>query len=169
MPQHKVFLFGLDFAGKTTIMNFIKEEPETNTQPTISFVIDNLIIKNTEFIIWDAPGQINYREKWGRGVLDAVILLFVLDTADAERFIEAKEELYKVLNDYDTRRISLLFCFHKIDLEAAQNNYEKAQEIFELKKILERDVYQLRTSIKATESIEAIKNFLVEIIEKGRW
>ena len=170
MPAHKVFLFGLDSAGKSTLAHFIKEEQVKNdTTPTLTFSIDQLIIKDIEFILWDAPGQVLYRKRWARGVLDAKILIFLLDTSDEARFQEARNELDNVLKNYDTRGIPLIICFHKMDLEHSHQNFEKASLSLKLSSIEERKIYFLKTSVHDPASINELKNILINIIEKERW
>ena len=169
MTVHKIFLFGLDNAGKTALMKCVKDESNIQTKPTLSFNIDNSIIKDIEFQVWDAPGQIHFRTMWNKGLTKSKILLFVLDTAAKERFNEAIKELNKILDDYETRGIPLVFCFHKIDLEIAQNNIEEAHKLLDLSSIEEREVHKLITSIKESEGIDKLKNKLVEIIKEERW
>ena len=168
--MNKVFLFGLDNAGKTTLSEFIREEKVLDDpEPTKSFNINSMIIKDLDFIIWDAPGQTKYRGKWGKGVLDTRILTFVLDTSDKERFEEAKRELDKVLSDSNTRGAPLIVCFHKMDLEEAKENFKEARGALKLPLIDERDVHWLKTSVKTGEGIEKLKDTLVEVVEKTRW
>ena len=170
MVVHKVFIFGLDNAGKTTLTQFIKDDTQVQkTTPTLSFGIDNLIIKDIDFVFWDAPGQQNLRSRWGRGLLDAKILVFILDTSDSERFEEAKEELNKILDNIDARGIALIFCFHKMDLQESKDNYTKARDIFRLQKVGEREVYRYQTTVHEEGGVKEVKDKLVEIIEKERW
>jgi len=168
--KNKVFLFGLDNSGKTSIVNAIKKEPEPGkTKPTIAFNINSIILKATEFVIWDAPGQVLYRDKWKRGMLEAEILCFILDTADLERFDEAKEELNKILENPENRNLPLVICFHKMDLDDAKKNLPTARGMFQLPPFDERKLYKLETSIYIDETIEALKDKFIEIIEQSRW
>jgi small GTP-binding protein len=170
MAKNKIFLFGLDNAGKTTLSEYIREDKLLDDpKPTKSFNINGMILKNLEFIIWDAPGQTQYRKKWSKGILDTNILMFVLDTADEERLEEAKKELYRVINDLDTRGAPLIVCFHKMDLEEAESNLEKAKGTLKMSQINEREGYWFRTSVKTGEGIEPLKEKLVDLVEKARW
>ncbi|MGV9171578.1 MAG: ADP-ribosylation factor-like protein [Promethearchaeia archaeon] len=170
MAKNKIFMFGLDNAGKTTLSEYIrKEKVLDDPQPTKSFNIGGMILESLDYVIWDAPGQLKYRQKWSKGILDTNILVFVLDTADKERFDEAKEVLYRVLNDLDTRGVQLIVCFHKMDLEAAQENFKMAKDTLQLSKIDEREGYWFKTSVKTGEGIEELKEKLVEVVEKSRW
>ncbi len=172
MAGFKLFLFGLDRAGKTAIVKGIKEEKDLSTTPTLSFGLGKWIIKDIEFQVWDAPGQVRFRGVWSRGFNKAKLLFFVLDTADSERFVEAKNEFDKVINDIETQRIPLLFCFHKMDIPEAKANLNKAREVFKLPRISqqgERPLYQFQTSIKDLDTLEPVKDALVKIVEDSRW
>jgi len=169
MPSFKIFLFGLDQAGKTALSNYVKEQKDTTPRPTLSFNVGEWIIRDLQFQIWDAPGQISLRHVWGTGFNRAKILLFVLDASKQERFTEAKNELDKVLANLETRGIPLIFCFHKMDLPNAKENIAKARELLKLLLITDRYVKIFHTSVKAPSEIEAMKDTIVEIIEKDRW
>lgn len=167
---NKVFLFGLDNGGKTTLVRRIKEEPDPGkTTPTLGFSINQMIIDDTEFIVWEGGGQIHYRDRWSRGVLDASILLFVLDTADLKRFDEAKDELVKVLEDLNTQGIPLVIALHKIDLDSAQSNLTTAKNMFIPSLFDDRPIEQMVTSIEIPETIDQLKDKLVSLIEQSRW
>ncbi|MBD3197683.1 MAG: GTP-binding protein [Candidatus Lokiarchaeota archaeon] len=168
--QFKIFLFGLDYAGKTTLSKFLRKGVLLDDpSPTKVFNIDSAEFRNVEFLIWDAPGQLSYREKWKRGALDANILLFLLDTSDKSRFEEAKRELLKVLNEYPTDNVPLVFCYHKMDLDKSVDNLNRAESFFDLETIENRKVYNLYTSIKNPEQMEFLKNLLVEMVLVKDW
>lgn len=169
MPAVKIFLFGIDRAGKTTLSRTIKEEKDVKTRPTLSFDISKWIIKDLEFAVWDAPGQKRFRDVWSKGFDKAQVLLFVLDTADPERFEEAKTEFYTVINNPDTQGVPLIFCFHKIDLPHAKENVAKARELFKLPLITNRQVFPFESTVNSTLGIDPIKDKLVELIQSARW
>ena len=165
----KIFLFGIDRAGKTSLSNTIKENKTSGeTRPTIAFVISNMMIDDIDFQVWDAPGQRNFRKMWKNGFNKAQLLLFILDMSDKERFIEAKTELDSVLNDLETRGIPLVFCFHKIDVEGARANLNEARAVFKIPLIQERKVFLLETSINDMQSITQLKNTITSFIAASR-
>ena len=169
MSQIKVFLFGINNAGKTAFSKTMKNEKVIETEPTIVFDITKWVIKNLEFAVWDAPGQVKFRAAWREGLDKAQVLLFVLDTTDKVRFEEAKRELDTVLNLYETARIPLIICFHKMDLPEAKANHDRAREILKVPLIRNRKVYPFDTSIKIPATLNAVKDKLAEIIQKARW
>ncbi|MHA1734345.1 MAG: ADP-ribosylation factor-like protein [Promethearchaeota archaeon] len=167
---HKIFLFGLDNAGKTSLSQAIRTgSADGDPLPTKSFDIKDLIIKDIEFKVWDAPGQKAYRASWGRGMDRAEVMVFVLDVADADRFEEAKGVLEGVLNDMETRGVPLVFLYHKMDLQEANDNLNSARATFKLPQVREREVYAIQTAVGDSESIEKLKDAIASIIEKARW
>ena len=157
----KVFLFGLDNAGKTSLVKYLKEEEvDENQSPTREFDVIKLVIEKQNFFIWDAPGQVKYREQWERGVLDSDLLMFVLDAADNERFEEAKMELDIILNNQSTEGIPIIICFHKIDLESAKENMMDAIKAISMDDIKERNVNWVKTSVISKEGIEDLEKMI---------
>ena len=151
-------------------MNTMLKKPEPGkTTPTLGFNLNQLILNDVEYIVWEGGGQIAYRRRWGRGMMDSNILLFVLDTSAVERFEEAKKELDIVLNDLETREVPLIMCFHKMDLDKSKTNLPTAKGMFHPPLTDDRKVFQAETSIEDIETIEKLKDQLIEIIEQSRW
>jgi ADP-ribosylation factor-like protein 8 len=170
MNANKVFLFGLDNAGKSTISHYLKTgQVVEGLTPTRLFSIDEFILNDIEYIIWDAPGQVCYRNSWKKGFDSANILLFILDTSQSERFQEAKTELMNVLKEPDQANVPLIFCFHKMDKLDAQTNLSEAEDLFGLNKIFDRPIYDYNTTIQSPQTLDPIKERLIEIIQKNRW
>ena len=162
MTDIKAFLFGIDNAGKTALCESIKLESSVkDTRPTIRVMISQTLIKNMNFYIWDLPGQTGLRDKWIKALDDSRLLLFVLDTADKERYTEAKNEFFSILNNPESKGIPLIFCFHKIDLQDAKNNLSEAQATFDLEYIKDRQVFPLETSINSLDTVEELKEKMV--------
>ena len=96
-------------------------------------------------------------------------MIFVLDTADKDRYPEAKDVLMKVLTDVETRAVPMIFLFHKMDIDAAKQNYNEALKLFKgWLKTGGRVAYTLKTSVKQPETMESIKNTIAKIVEKSR-
>lgn len=164
MTDIKAFLYGIDNAGKTAISETIKRETTfNNTRPTVRVMISQTLIKNLNFFIWDLPGQTGLRDKWIKALEKSELLLFILDTADNERFTEAKKEFYSILSNPESKGIPLVFCFHKMDLQDARNNLSEAQTEFGLENIKDRQINILETSINKLSTIEELKDKMVSI------
>lgn len=168
--MNKIFFFGLDNSGKTSIVNSIKKLPNPgNTSPTLNFSISQIIIDNTEFVIWDAPGQINLRKTWKSGLGESRLLCFIVDVLEPERFEKAREELDKILREEEVRTLPLIICFHKMDIPDAKHYLSKAKKIFSPDSIDEFKVQTLQTTIFNPDSILKLKEMFVDLIEEGRW
>ena len=168
--SNKIFLFGLDNSGKTSIVNAIKKLPNPGvTSPTLKFSISQIIIDNTEFVIWDAPGQVIYRENWTSGLGETKVLCFVVDVLSPERFDDAKAELIRIINEYETRTLPVIICFHKLDIPDAKKNLPTARGKFSPSHFDDRNVQTLETTIFNPDSILKLKSLFVDIIESSRW
>src|SRR6056297_4257633 len=90
--KFKMFVFGLGKAGKTAVISTLKQEETVDkTVPTLSLLVSKYFVENVQFQIWDAPGQVKFRHTWPQGYKNADLMVFVLDTADEEKFHIAKE------------------------------------------------------------------------------
>ncbi|MFX1275822.1 MAG: ADP-ribosylation factor-like protein [Promethearchaeota archaeon] len=162
---NKLFCFGLDNAGKTTLLNCMQgKEVCENPTPTRAFDVIDMVIEDIEFIIWDAPGQVRYRKTWEKGLIKTDILLFLIDTADKIRYQESNLELNAILRKHDVQNVPLVICFHKFDLKEAQNNLNDAIEAFHLSLIRKRELYWLKTSVYQNDTVENLKFILYNLL-----
>ena len=163
--KFKLFLFGLDNAGKSTLFEFMKEGTiAEDLEPTREFNVIDLFINDISYYIWDAPGQIKYRKNWAEGIKDTASFLYVVDLADNQRFNEAKKELTNILNNDEARGIPLIICFHKIDLKESQNHLKEALNVLNPQQnFKERDVYWLITSVYRKEGVKDLKIIISQL------
>lgn len=116
--KKSVAIVGLDGAGKTTIVKRILRSEFTLTRPTFGVNIEVYKYRSLEFIVYDLGGQSPLRESlWEKFITSADGLVFVLDSADKERFELASEEFNRALSFND--KAPILFISNKIDLENA--------------------------------------------------
>ncbi|MEX2719713.1 MAG: ADP-ribosylation factor-like protein [Candidatus Sigynarchaeum springense] len=115
----KIFVYGLTKAGKTTLLNAMQNRREKQYQPTIFMDISKSWLPGTNVsaMIYDAPGQLKYREMWAPNITGSDGLVFVVDVADKDRFAEAKDVLHDVAKRPETRSLPLLLLFNKVDLK----------------------------------------------------
>uniref|UniRef100_A0A8C5ZJQ1 Uncharacterized protein n=1 Tax=Marmota marmota marmota TaxID=9994 RepID=A0A8C5ZJQ1_MARMA len=62
--EHKVIIVGLDNAGKTTILYQFSMNEVVHTSPTIGSNVEEIVINNTRFLMWDIGGQESLRSSW---------------------------------------------------------------------------------------------------------
>ncbi|XP_036851831.1 ADP-ribosylation factor-like protein 5A isoform X2 [Manis javanica] len=95
--EHKVIIVGLDNAGKTTILYQFSMNEVVHTSPTIGSNVEEIVINNTRFLMWDIGGQESLRSSWNTYYTNTEFVIVVVDSTDRERISVTREELYKML------------------------------------------------------------------------
>ena len=127
--QCRILMVGLDAAGKTTILYQLKLGEMTNTSPTLGFNVETVAYKNIEFMVWDMGGQDAIRPLWRHYYENCQALIFVVDSADAERLEEAREELHKLMGEEQLANAYLLVYANKQDMPEAKSVQEVADAL----------------------------------------
>ncbi len=157
----KVFLCGLDNAGKTTLVHYLKTgEFLANLLPTRKFQIEHVSLGDINVIVWDMPGQEIFRTSWLKGAQDSNLFLFMLDLADRSRWDIAKIELWKMLNRFELKGVPLLVLGNKKDLVNGNMRRENVLGELELQHVKNRSWNLVFTSIKNKEGIEESLNWI---------
>lgn len=126
MLEQKITIVGLDSAGKTTILYQLHKGVHIDTEPTLGFNVEVVEHNKVRMTMWDLGGQAKIRSCWKKYFLQANAVIFVIDSADATRFDEAKKELSDMLQNMDLRDIPLLVYANKQDSPLAKNPSEIA-------------------------------------------
>ncbi|XP_044281091.1 ADP-ribosylation factor-like protein 5B isoform X2 [Varanus komodoensis] len=95
--EHKVIIVGLDNAGKTTILYQFLMNEVVHTSPTIGSNVEEIVVKNTHFLMWDIGGQESLRSSWNTYYSNTEFIILVVDSIDRERLTLTREELYRML------------------------------------------------------------------------
>ncbi|XP_048503207.1 uncharacterized protein LOC109135299 [Beta vulgaris subsp. vulgaris] len=117
--EMRILMVGLDAAGKTTILYKLKLGEVVTTIPTIGFNVETVEYKNVSFTVWDVGGQDKIRPLWRHYFQNTQGLIFVIDSNDRERIIEARDELHRMLSEDELRDATLLVFANKQDLPNA--------------------------------------------------
>jgi len=172
----KVFLFGIDDVGKSSLVRRIKTGKFNDNffMPTKKFNIDYVQAEKKGFLaFWDMPGQRTFRKKWLIGLQDSNIIVYMIDVANQRRFEESKKEFWKIINRYDLVGVPLIILANKIDLihsadELTEEQSEKLKkEIitqFEFNKIENRDWAFLFTSVKTKFNMNSVIQEIFDLI-----
>jgi small GTP-binding protein len=112
----KILFFGLDNAGKTSIVNVLTGESPYAIAPTRGFNLRERQIGDTLFQIFDLGGQKSLRVHWRDYLAGTKGIIWVIDSADPRRMYETGVELAVLLNDDRTKGIPLLIMANKQDL-----------------------------------------------------
>ncbi|MBN1215047.1 MAG: 50S ribosome-binding GTPase [Candidatus Lokiarchaeota archaeon] len=102
-PQMKVIVAGLDYAGKTSLINRLMNDYNyndvINLEPTVGVNVEEFKSERLNLILWDLGGQKNhideYLEEPERFFIQMDVLIFVIDSQDDVRYDIA----IKYLND----------------------------------------------------------------------
>ena len=172
----KVFLFGIDDVGKTSLVRRIKtgEFNDNYFRATRKFNIEYIPGEEKGLLaFWDCPGQQNFRKKWLMGLQDSNIIIFMIDIANQLRFEESKKEFWKIINRYDLFGIPLLILGNKGDLiqHSIENNNNdcirlrnEIEDYFEFDKIESRDWKLILTSVKENYNIDSVRESILKMI-----
>jgi len=113
-----VFL-GLDNAGKTTLLNILKEDKYSQPVPTTQPYSEELLMGKMKFRTFDLGGHLIARKLWKDYYLLANAVVFLVDAAAKERFGIAKEELEILMNCAELKNIPFVILGNKIDKKGA--------------------------------------------------
>eukprot|EP00743_Colponemidia_sp_Colp-15_P003718 GILK01004012.1.p1 GENE.GILK01004012.1~~GILK01004012.1.p1 ORF type:complete len:189 (-),score=17.14 GILK01004012.1:230-796(-) len=118
--QHPVIMVGLDAAGKTTLLYRLKLGKSISTIATMGFNVEHFSHSGVSFAVWDVGGQKRLRTLWPHYVQLAEAMIFVVDSSDVERMMEARDELDYILSSPEAQNIkALLVLANKQDLADA--------------------------------------------------
>ncbi|EPQ09112.1 ADP-ribosylation factor-like protein 5B [Myotis brandtii] len=123
-PEHKVIIVGLDNAGKTTILYQFLMNEVVHTSPTIGSNVEEIVVKNTHFLMWDIGGQESLRSSWNTYYSNTEFIILVVDSIDRERLAITKEELYRMLAHEDLRKAAVLIFANKQDMKGCMTAAE---------------------------------------------
>ena len=121
----KIKMFGLDDAGKTTILYIIKLGTKIITIPTIGFNVETIDNENQEksMTIWDVGGNKKIRPLWKHYFSNTNGLIWVYDMSKKETYEESQNELKSILYEPDIKSdIPLLIIANKSDLNEEGNS-----------------------------------------------
>lgn len=122
-------MVGLDASGKTTILYKLKLGDVVATTPTIGFNVETVEYSDITFNVWDVGGQDKIRPLWRHYMQNAQGLIFVVDSTDAARIGEARNELHRILSEKELDKAAILVLANKQDLEGAMNASEVADKL----------------------------------------
>ncbi|XP_069810133.1 uncharacterized protein [Dendropsophus ebraccatus] len=128
--QARIHMFGLDAAGKTSILYQLKMHEAVTSIPTIGFNVETLTpVGNTIFTLWDIGGGDKISELWHVYYENTDGVIFVVDSADSERIPEVREKLNTLLDDETLKGVPVMVLANKQDLPNARRPEELAEDL----------------------------------------
>jgi ADP-ribosylation factor protein 1 len=98
-------------------------EPNARNALTVrlsGFNVETVEYKNIQFTVWDVGGQDKIRPLWRHYFQNTQGIIFVVDSNDRDRVVEAREELQRMLNEDELRDAMLLVFANKQDLPVSR-------------------------------------------------
>jgi len=116
--------YGLDNAGKSTIMQILANDRMVVQQPTLHPSALEIIIGKVRFKAFDLAGHETGRRLWKEYFSIASAVFFLVDAADYSRFAEAAEELKYLRSAPELQDVSIAVLGMKTDLKGAAGKDE---------------------------------------------
>ena len=125
----RILMFGLDGAGKTSILYQLKLSDLIETTQTIGFILETVEYKDLYLEIWDIGGYSIFPDN------ENIILfkhyyqktdgmIFVIDCNDKERYGKVNKTLLEIINNEELKNIPLLIFGNKQDINEATSPNE---------------------------------------------
>lgn len=167
----KVSWLGLDRAGKTTLLTRVTQGVfQEDTVRTLGMNVDEFRSGDVSFVSWDIGGQVSFRSTlWESYMSGSMGVIYVVDSADLDRFTEARTELWTyVIDNQKVENIPILILANKQDLENAASAGEVARAL-DLHKVTMHSYAIMPTSAKTgfniEEALEWLRQRITEKIE----
>ena len=124
-----ILMVGLDFAGKTAIIQYLRYGEVVPTIPTMCYNVESIEFKGITLTIWELGGKPPMRKFWDQRYDNIDAIIFVIDSVDNERLEEAKEEMWSLLREKKLVKCHLLIYANKQDLPGALSEEEMISEL----------------------------------------
>jgi ADP-ribosylation factor-like protein 13B len=109
-------VFGLDNAGKTSLIACIGGDAIKNTTPTVGFTPTNLETPDHKVCIFDLGGGATFRGIWPHYFHDCHGIIYVVDASDKLRLAESAAAFKELVNHEYIRGKPVLVCCNKRDI-----------------------------------------------------
>ena len=156
----EILIVGLDQAGKTQTLYWLKYREKMTTTPTVGFNVETVEHKGMLMTFWDLAGQQKVRSLWSQHYSSVDALWFVVDSFDQERIAQAKQELWAILNDKKLRKDAMLLVLaNKQDLNGALSP-DQLQKELDLSTIVDRPWYIIGCCAQSGDGISSALDWI---------
>ncbi|XP_062594395.1 uncharacterized protein LOC134255847 [Saccostrea cucullata] len=162
--QIRIFMFGLDAAGKTSILYYYHLGEVVTTIPTMGMNVETVKFKSFDLTVWDVSTRDKMRVLLRHYLPNTQAVVFVVDSVDRDRIPEVKEELHRILSEDDLKGVPIAFALNKRDLPKCLTKEEIMMKL-EIQKIQkDRPCETFLTTIRPTDKVETEFDKLMEWI-----
>lgn len=120
----KICFLGCDNAGKTTLLQVLRDGRIVANTPTLYPTCEELIVGRIKFRTFDLGGHESARRIWKDYFTGCDGIVFIIDAADRTRFQEVREELTHLLEDPSLVDVPIAVLGNKIDIPVAASEEE---------------------------------------------
>ncbi|TGZ67958.1 hypothetical protein CRM22_004509 [Opisthorchis felineus] len=175
VKKYKILILGLDNAGKTTLLYWLRLHSTIVTAPTVGINVEEVKLPHcgASFVAWDFGGHDKLRILWSRFYEGTKGLVFVVDSSDIKRLDVAHEALRRVLDDPLMETVPVIVMANKQDLPGAikQEELEKLLKLSSL--TMEGHKWSIIPTVATTgkgllESMEALAILVKKTIENEK-
>ncbi|KAM6923526.1 ADP-ribosylation factor-like protein 9, partial [Xenentodon cancila] len=167
----QVLVLGLDGAGKTSLLHcFSIGSLEQDVQPTQGFNAVSISKDNLHIEFLEIGGKEGLRPYWQRYMSKALLLVFVVDSSDPERFPVAKKHLHEVLASRPS--LPLMVLANKQDLPGSCS-ITNLHEALSLSEVGHRRLFLIGTYVKKGEAelssgVQDAHAMIIQMVCDGR-
>mgnify|MGYP000869972156 CR=1 FL=1 len=113
--EAKIVFLGLDNAGKSTLLTVLKTGRVTQLDPTKHAHSEQLTIGKVKMNAFDLGGHEAMRKMWREYFPKIDAIVYLVDSADPDRFVESRNEFNRIINTEEIGKIPILVFGNKID------------------------------------------------------
>ena len=172
-PEYYTLILGLDNAGKTTLLESIKQTFSKSEdkkvrkiaapKPTVGLNIGRVETDGVKMVFWDLGGQETLRPIWPKYFKEANAMVFVVDGTAEDRFAEARAELEAALHHTEIQGIPVAVCCNKCDIPEVVPSEALAMDAI----ISNVPTFSMcRISAKNGEGVKELVEWLVTTLER---
>ncbi|KAI0030420.1 Arl8a protein [Vararia minispora EC-137] len=157
----EISVVGLQASGKTSFVNVLTSgQWSEDVVPTVAFNFRKIRKGKVTFKVWDVAGQPKFRSMWERYCHGVDAIIFVVDSADPEKFETACFELHSLLSQQTLAGVPLLVLGNKNDVTDHASVQDLIREL-ELSKITGRPV-SVSCSMKSQHNLDIVLKWLTD-------
>ncbi|XP_025021700.1 ADP-ribosylation factor-like protein 9 [Python bivittatus] len=170
-PSSKqILVLGLDGAGKTSVLcSLATNQVKHNTVPTKGFNAVCVNTEETKMEFLEIGGSESLREYWKMYMPRVLLLIYVVDSADHERFPVAKKHLHQLVQNNSTLPVMILA--NKQDLEGAYGITDihdalALSEIGDERKIFLIGTHVAKDGLEISSSLKDTRELIAQLVSE---
>ncbi|TDH07344.1 hypothetical protein EPR50_G00105010 [Perca flavescens] len=167
----QVLVLGLDGAGKTSLLHYLATGClEQDMEPTQGFNAVSISREDLHIEFLEIGGKEELRPYWQKYLSKALLLVFVVDSSNPQRFPVAKKHLHELLAS--DPRLPLMILAHKQDLPGSCSITD-LHDALSLSKVGDRKLYLIGTYVKKGDAelaygVQDARDLIIQMVCDGR-